>query len=204
MGVKEKIFRNPELKKKLYALLMSKYDYRPRLWFRMLALPFVYSKGKHSKIRRSVRLDLLPNNKCLIGSKTIIESHSVINNAVGDVLIGNETIIGFSNIIIGPVTIGNKVMLAQHVVLSGLNHNYEDVSLAPKDQGVSTEEIMVGDNVWIGANAVITAGVKIGKHAIIGAGSVVTKDVPAFSIAVGSPARIIKKYDFQDRQWKRV
>ena len=88
-------------------------------------------------------MDLLPNNKCLIGSKTIIESNTVINNTVGDIIIGDETIVGFSNIIIGPVTIGNKVMLAQHVVVSGLNHNYENVLIAPKDQGVSKKEIVI-------------------------------------------------------------
>jgi acetyltransferase-like isoleucine patch superfamily enzyme len=63
---------------------------------------------------------------------------------------------------------------------------------------------VVEDNVWIGANSVITAGVTIGKNAIIGAGSVVTKNIPAYSVAVGNPARVIKQYNFETAAWERV
>jgi acetyltransferase-like isoleucine patch superfamily enzyme len=96
------------------------------------------------------------------------------------------------------------VILAQNIVVSGLNHSYEDISLPPRLQKVSTKPIRIEDNVWIGANAVITAGVTIGKHSVVGAGSVVTKDVPGYCVAVGNPARIIKKYDFERKEWIKV
>nr|WP_262895498.1 acyltransferase [Mucilaginibacter segetis] len=95
-------------------------------------------------------------------------------------------------------------MLAQNIVLSGLNHGYEDISTPPRIQKVNTKQITIHDNVWIGANSVVTAGVTIGKHAIIGAGSVVTKDIPAYSVAVGNPARVIKKYNFETQTWQKA
>jgi acetyltransferase-like isoleucine patch superfamily enzyme len=70
-------------------------------------------------------------------------------------------------------------------------------------QAVNTKIIEIGDNSWIGANAVITAGSKIGKHCVIGAGAVVTGIVPDYSIAVGNPARIVKKYNPQTHAWEK-
>jgi len=64
--------------------------------------------------------------------------------------------------------------------------------------------IIIEDECWIGANAVITAGVTIGKHSVIAAGSVVTKNIPPYSVAVGNPARVIKQYNFETKQWLRV
>ncbi|MNY31041.1 putative acetyltransferase [compost metagenome] len=95
-------------------------------------------------------------------------------------------------------------MLAQNIVVSGLNHGYELVDVPPSEQKTITKPIVIGDNAWIGANCVITAGVTIGKHAIIGAASVVTKDVPDYSVAVGNPARVIKKYDFDTKTWVKI
>jgi acetyltransferase-like isoleucine patch superfamily enzyme len=61
--------------------------------------------------------------------------------------------------------------------------------------------VTIADDVWIGGNVVILAGISIGKHAVIGAGSVVTKDVPPYSVVVGNPAKIVKKYDFNLNAW---
>jgi acetyltransferase-like isoleucine patch superfamily enzyme len=70
-------------------------------------------------------------------------------------------------------------------------------------QAVNTKLIEIGDDSWIGANAVITAGSKIGKHCVIGAGAVVTGIIPDYSIAVGNPARIIKKYNTLTHTWEK-
>jgi acetyltransferase-like isoleucine patch superfamily enzyme len=170
----------------------------------MFVNPFIHKKGKSTIIRFNTRMDLFPFKNFTIGSNSIIEDFATINNGVGDVSIGNNCGIGLSNVIIGPVKLGDYVMLAQNIVISGLNHGYEDVTTPPRTQKVITRQITINDNVWIGANAVVTAGVTIGKHAIIGAGSVVTKDVPAFSVAAGNPARIIKKYNFETNSWQKV
>ena len=60
------------------------------------------------------------------------------------------------------------------------------------------------DECWVAANAVITSGVTIGKHSVIAAGAVVTKNIPPYSVAVGNPAKVIKKYDFEKQEWVRV
>lgn len=149
-------------------------------------------------------MDVFPFNDFQLGEKSVIEDFVTINNGVGDVLIGNHTMIGIGSVVIGPVKIGHNVMLAQHIVVSGLNHGYEDVSLPPSRQKEIRKQIIISDDVWIGANSVITAGVRIGKHVVIGAGSVVTKDVPDFCVAVGNPARIVKKYSAEDQSWKKI
>jgi len=195
---------NPGLKKFLHWLLIPHGQARPRLWVRLFVNPFVHKKGRNTIIRYNTRMDLLPFKNFEIGSNSIIEDFATINNGVGDVFIGNNTGIGLSNVIIGPVKIGNYVMLAQNIVVSGLNHGYEDVNVPPRLQKVVTRQITIEDNVWIGANCVVTAGVTIGKHSVIGAGSVITKDIPQYSVAVGNPARVIKKYNFETNSWQKV
>lgn len=204
MSIISKIKSDPKLKKIVLAMLIPKNEHRPRLWVRLFLNPFKHKRGRNSIIRSRTRLDVFPFNQFVLGQMSIVEDFATINNGVGDVHIGDKTIIGIGNVIIGPVSIGNNVMLAQNIVVSGLNHGYEDVNIPPALQRVNVQQIIISDDVWIGANSVITAGVTIGKHSVIGAGSVVTKDVPEFCIAVGNPAKIIKKYDFVDHIWKRV
>ncbi len=204
MSIVSKIKSNPKLKKVVHWMLIPPGDPRPRLWVRWFVTPFFHHRGKAAKVRYYARLDVFPFNKFWLGSKSIIEDFATINNGVGDVIIGNNCGIGLSNVIIGPVTMGNYVMLAQNIVISGLNHGYEDVTLPPRVQKVVTKQITIMDNVWVGANCVITAGVTIGKHSIIGAGSVVTKNIPDYSVAVGNPARVIKKYNFTTNSWEKA
>jgi acetyltransferase-like isoleucine patch superfamily enzyme len=204
MFLKDAIKSNPKLKKIVHWLLIPRGQARPRLWVRLFINPFVHKKGKNTIIRFNARMDLLPFNNFTIGTKSIIEDFATINNGVGDVFIGSHCGIGLSNVIIGPVKIGDHVMLAQNIVISGLNHGYDDITIPPRLQKVVTKQIIINDDVWIGANSVITAGVTIGKHAIIGAGSVVTKDIPPYSVAAGNPARVIKKYNFEMGSWQRV
>lgn len=204
MGIIDKIKSNPKTKQLVLRLLMPKNQARPRLWVRIFINPFIHKKGKGSLIRRRVRMDVMPFNMFEIGQDSTIEDFSTINNGVGDVIIGDRTRIGMSNVLIGPVNIGNDVMFAQNIVLSGLNHGYEDITIVPHKQKVTKAPIIIEDEVWLGANVVVVAGVTIGKHSVIAAGSIVTKNIPAYSVAVGNPARVIKKYDFQSNIWERI
>lgn len=201
MSLKEKVKSSPGLKKFVHWMLVS--DARPRLWVKWFINPFVHKRGNGAKIRR-VRLDVLPFNKFNIGKKSTIEDFSVVNNGVGDVFIGDNTLVGMSNVIIGPVTIGNNVILAQHIVLSGLNHEYRDINVPIADQKVTMAPIVVEDDCWIAANSVITSGVTIGKHSVVAGGSVVTKSVPPYSVVAGNPAKIIRQYDPKTGNWERV
>jgi acetyltransferase-like isoleucine patch superfamily enzyme len=123
----------------------------------------------------------------------VIESFACINNAVGDVIIGDHTRVGLHNTIIGPVTIGSHVNLAQGITVTALNHNFEDTHKRIDEQGISTNPVTIEDDIWIGANAVILPGITIGHHSVVAAGAVVTKDVPPHSLVAGVPAKIIKQ-----------
>jgi len=147
---------------------------------------------------------VLPFNKFEMGAGSVIESFSTINNGVGDVFIGNNTFVGMSNVLIGPLRLGNNIIMAQNIVASGLNHIYEDINVPIVKQNVTTAQITIGDDCWIAANVVITAGVTIGKHCVIAAGAVVTKSIPDYSVAVGNPARVIKQFNHATGQWVRV
>ena len=180
------------LKHFLDYLVMNQRDARPRWYVRLLA-PLYQHRGRGSKIYWSVRMDTPPYRRFSLGRRSVVEAFSCVNNAVGDVIIGDHTRIGLHNTIIGPVTIGSHVNLAQGITVTALNHNFADTSLRIDEQGVSTKAVTIEDDVWVGANAVILPGVTVGRHAVIAAGAVVTKDVPPFSIVGGVPARVLKE-----------
>ncbi|MEO7531734.1 MAG: acyltransferase [Sediminibacterium sp.] len=204
MSVKSYIKNNPQLKKWIHRMLVPAGEARPRLWVKWFVNPFVHTRGKGACIRRRTRVDVLPFNQFRLGDGSTIEDFSTINNGVGDVLIGHHSLIGMGNTIIGPVTIGNDVILAQNIVASGLNHGYEDIQMPISQQNINTAPIVIEDECWIGANVVIVAGVTIGKHCVVAAGAIVTKNIPPYSVAVGNPAKVIKQYDAALGTWKKV
>ena len=183
---------NPRLKKFVDWMIMNQVQTRPRWFIRILA-PLYQHRGKHSVVHRSARMDTPPYRKFSLGDYSVIESFACINNAVGDVIIGDHTRIGLHNTIIGPVTIGSHVNLAQGITVTALNHNFEDSDKRIDEQGVSTTPVTIEDDIWIGANAVILPGVTIGNHSVVAAGAVVTKNVPPHSLVAGVPAKIIKQ-----------
>lgn len=202
MAFKNRIKRNPFLKRIAIYVLMPKGQARPRTWVKWFVLPFFIKKGKGASIRKLTRLDVFPFNSFSIGVDSTIEDFCTINNGVGDIQIGSNTRIGIGSTLIGPIQIGDQVRLAQNVVISALNHNYQDVTVPISEQGVNTNQVYIGDETWIGANSVILPGLFVGKHCVIGAGSVVTKDVPSYSVVAGNPAKILKTYNHKTKLWQ--
>ena len=202
--VKDFLKKNNGIKKLVHKCIYPTNDPRPRWWIRHIVNPFTSHIGKGAIIRSRARLDIVPFMSFHVGENSMIEDFTTVNNNVGNIFIGDFTLIGLSNTLIGPVHIGNHAMFAQNVVLSGMNHSYQDISIASRYQPCTTSTIVIEDEVWIGANAVITAGVTIGKHSVVAAGSVVTKDVPPYSVVVGNPARVIKQYDPSSADWKKI
>ena len=191
-SVRAKFKNNPKFKKFIDWVIMNQVETRPR-WFIRLLAPLYQHRGKHSVIHHSARMDTPPYRIFSLGDYSVIESFACINNAVGDVIIGDHTRIGLHNTIIGPVDIGNNVNLAQGITVTALNHNFSDTNKRIDEQGVSTNPVTIEDDVWVGANAVILPGVTIGEHCVVAAGAIVTKDVPPHSLVAGVPAKVIKK-----------
>lgn len=190
--VRAKFQSNPRLKRMVDWLIMNQVETRPR-WFIRLLAPLYQHRGRHAIIHHSVRMDTPPYRKFWLGDYSVVESFACINNAVGDVIIGDHTRIGLHNTIIGPVTIGSHVNLAQGITITALNHNFDDSEKRIDQQGISTKEVVLEDDIWVGANAVILPGVTIGKHAVVAAGAIVTKDVPPHSLVAGVPAKVIRQ-----------
>lgn len=191
-ALREGLKSSPRLKQWLEYLIMNQRDARPRWYIRLMA-PLYQYRGRGSKIYPSVRMDTPPYRQFRIGRRSVVESYCCINNAVGDVVIGDHTRIGIHSTVIGPVTIGSHVNLAQGITVTALNHNFEDITKRIDEQGIATKPVTISDDVWIGANAVILPGVTIGHHAVVAAGAVVTKDVPDNCVVGGVPATVIKQ-----------
>lgn len=106
--------------------------------------------------------------------------------------IGSNTHFAPYGCLYGPLIVGDNCAVAAHVVLASIGHGYARTDIPMVEQKALKKEIVLEDDVWIGANAVITQGVRVGTGSIVGAGAVVTRDVPPFSVVGGSPARVIR------------
>jgi acetyltransferase-like isoleucine patch superfamily enzyme len=204
MSIISKIKSDPKLKSFILWAISPRRNPRPRLWVRWFLNPFIHKKGKGATIRGRSRIDVFPWNRFEIGDLTTIEDFTTVNNGSGAVILGNRVRVGIGSVIIGPVTMGNGSGLGQHVFVSGFNHGYKDATKNSSVQPLDLKPVIIEDEVHIGANSVVTAGVTIGRRTQIGAGSVVTKSIPPFSIAVGNPAKVIKRFNHDTGQWERI
>jgi acetyltransferase-like isoleucine patch superfamily enzyme len=125
-----------------------------------------------------------------------------------ELFIGEGTYIGPFSHLSGTqnkIIIGNDVLIAPRVYITTTNYNYEDINTPVIKQGyVSKGDVIIGDGSWIGIGVCILSGTEIGKNSVIGSNSVVTKNIPPFSVAVGSPARIVRKYDEDEKKWIKL
>lgn len=112
------------------------------------------------------------------------------------VSIGDRCLVGRGSGIVGhfSITIGDDVWTGHHVYITDQNHGYEDTERPISLQTQPERAVSIGDGSWLGHGAVVLPGVTIGKHVVVGANSVVTRDLPDFSVAVGSPARVIRRH----------
>jgi lipopolysaccharide O-acetyltransferase len=149
-------------------------------------------------------------NNLTIGHHCRIETHCADTRKV--LIIGNNTQINdFVHIAAKEeVFIGDNVLIASKVFISDISHgSYKgndfdsDPMIEPQKRELASSPIHIEESVWIGELVSILPGVIVGKSAIIGANSVVTKDIPAYCIAAGNPATIIKKYNFDTKRWER-
>ena len=122
-----------------------------------------------------------------------------------ELVIEDETVIGhFAHIYATKsIHIGKSVLIADKVYISDNLHGYEDPETPIMCQNIIQKNpVVIGDDSWIGENVCII-GACVGKHCVIGANAVVTKDIPDYCVAVGNPAKVIKKYNFETKKWER-
>ncbi len=152
-----------------------------------------------------------PKRKTTIGSNvkfgdgSFIEVGGTKRNAF--LKIGND-FSATSNLFVScnhAVTIGEDVLIGNNVRIYDSNHGVNpECDIPYEQQPLVCKPVSIGDNTWIGDNCIILAGASIGKRSVIGAGSIVTGNISDYSIAVGSPARVIKKWDSKVKSWVKV
>ena len=125
----------------------------------------------------------------VVGDGSWIAGHAILR---GDIEMGQHSTINAYAHLAGKVRIGNGVRIATYVSIIGFNHGFEDITQPIYKQPHQTLGIVIADDVWVGANAVIVDGVTIGTGAVIAAGAVVTRDVPPMAIVGGVPAKVLR------------
>lgn len=168
---------------------------------RLIRLPF-YFRGKDNisgcenlTTGVNLRIDLIN-----------VDSKSPILYIGKNVQINDYVHIGVTN----EIRIGDNTLIASKVFISDHNHGayngeiQSNPNQPPLERVLESKKVIIGNNVWIGEYVAILPGVTIGDGAIIGSMSVVSKDVPAYTIAVGVPAKGIKSFDFLTGVWKKI
>jgi len=177
--------------RRLLGSLGSCPDIQPRAHFEY---PGNILVGEKCRIARQVIMRANTDEKpgIDIANEVSVQENVLINANRGFVSIGHGSWVGPGSVISGNggVDIGENVMIASHCAINTVSHNYCRTDIPMRDQGLSCDPVLIGDDVWIGIGAIILQGIRIGHGSIIGAGAVVTRDIPPFSIAMGTPARV--------------
>ena len=137
-----------------------------------------------------------PQTMAFNGSVSIGERSLFAADGGGSIFVGGKTTFN-SNVHInasvgGMIQIGETCLVGPNVVIRTAGHRFDDPSVPIRQQGHIIKNITIGDDVWIGSNAVVLGGVQIGSGSVIGAGAVVVSDIPSMAVAVGVPAKVIK------------
>lgn len=145
------------------------------------------------RVASGVRLSVTDGAKVLFGEGCVFDRNATIVAKHGQLSIGARGYVGTGAVIVArkQIDIGTGVLIAEYVTIRDQDHEFETAG-ETRDAGMRTSPIKIGNNVWIGAKATVTKGVTIGDNVVIGANSVVTHDIPANSVAVGAPARVIR------------
>ncbi len=191
--------RTGDFKKKLLMLL----------WYRLI----FYKTGARCSISQPLFTHkpeyIQLGNRVSIGPYCRIEAHPAHpgKRLVTPVLtIGDRVRIGHGVNISGQVglTIEADVLIGGGSYVSDNNHSIDPEGPRYLDQPLTSAPTVIGKGVWLGQNVCVLAGSFVGERSIIGAGSVVNGYIPPYSIAVGAPARVVKKYNFETKQWDKV
>jgi acetyltransferase-like isoleucine patch superfamily enzyme len=181
-------------------------------WYQRNALPWnrarihLHALRAGAFIRWPVHGDVLTaldEGRITLGENALLEPGVWLTApAPGRIRIGSGTFLNLGVMVAAMdlVEIGDHCMLANGCFVTDSNHRFDDPDMPVPWQGFTTRgPTRIGDNVWLGANVVVTSGVTIGERCVVGANSVVTADLPPFSVAVGAPARVVRTIDYGER-----
>ncbi len=182
-----------KIKKLIYPYLKLKYRVKSSGW---------YYIGKRTTIKNK--------KKVFIGKGTNISPNCMLVPNGKGIKFGENVIIGYCSAIFSSyyVEIEENVICAAFMFIIDSNHGYENVEIPIRKQHYEKDtkdnKVIIGADSWIGAHVTIIGNVRIGKHCVIAAGAVVNRDIPDYCVAAGVPAKVIKKYDFEQKKWVRV
>lgn len=142
----------------------------------------------------SPRAVLQEHSRIAIGQRTLIGRHVELVPQGGSITIGSDCSLNNHVVLYGAggITVRDGCRIATGVVVIAFNHGYDDLTLPIRHQPITARGVVVEEDVWIGARAILLDGVTVGPGSVIGAGSVVTRDVPANAVVAGSPARVLR------------
>lgn len=145
--------------------------------------------------------DTMIGPQCTLSAGMVPGQECIVDPVVA---IGDRCLIGKGSGIVGhlSITIGDDVWTGHHIYITDQNHGYEDVTRPISVQSMPEKPVRIGNGSWIGHGSVVLPGADIGEHVVIGANSVVTGPIPSFSVAVGVPARVVRRY--VDGEWRSV
>ena len=149
-------------------------------------------------------LEMLREGRLEIGPHVLFEPNVWLTSAApGRIRIGEGSFLNLNVMVasVELVEIGSHCMFANGCFVSDGSHRFDDPDEPVPWQGFTTKgPTRIGDDTWCGANVVVTSGVTVGERCVIGANSVVTKDIPAFSIAAGVPAQVLRRVEYPERR----
>jgi len=144
-------------------------------------------------------LEMFKEERLTVGEDSIFQPDVwITSGSEGQVVIGSGCFLNIGVMVaaMDRVQIGDHCMFANGCVITDSDHRFDDRELPVTWQGFTSKgPTIIGDNVWCGANVVITSGVTVGRRSVIGAGSVVTSDVPEYSVVAGIPAKVVKSLE---------
>jgi acetyltransferase-like isoleucine patch superfamily enzyme len=176
-----------------------------RLFFRqarLIRLPFDIRNKKFIKIGANFTTGF----GCRIEAFPISDDNKTCIYIGDNVQINDYVHIGS----IGFISIGNNVLMASKIYITDHNHgSYNDIisdhpMSIPEKRLAICKPVIIEDNVWLGESVCVLPGVTIGQGSVIGALSVVSKSIPPYSIAVGSPAKVVKQFNFKSNKWEKL
>ena len=176
------------------------------LWWRILLKSFGYKSQLISPLSLDGKGNISIGNKVYVGYKTWLAALPLTGEKSCLPELQDGVTIGHFNHIYATkkIILEKDVLTADRVYISDNLHGYSDIYMPIKNQPIIQHgEVVIGEGSWLGEN-VCVLGAKIGKHCVIGANSVVTRDIPDYSVAVGAPAKIIKRYDFTTETWRKT